>query len=70
MEYLEYASAYSNRPYRRLLKGYRLVDKAMLQTRPRKFCYTCDEFRYGNDLPCLHLVRAGAPKTRAMKVTA
>lgn len=66
LEYLEYAAAYDDRPYNRILKGYRLVDKAMYQTMPRRYACDCHEFRPGDDIPCIHLIRAGAPKARAL----
>ena len=66
LEYLEYASAYDDRPYQRLLKGYRMVDKAMYQTMPRRYQCECHEFRPGDDIPCIHLIRAGAPKARTL----
>lgn len=67
LEYLEYATAYNDRPYNRILKGYRLVDKAMFQTMPRRYTCDCHEFRPGDDIPCVHLIRAGAPKPRKLQ---
>lgn len=58
LNYLDRASEYQSRPYERLLKGYRKVDRAIHRTAPRRNWCGCPEWADG-ERPCLHLIRAG-----------
>lgn len=58
LNYLDRASEYQSRPYDRLLKGYRKVDRAMYRTSRRRNWSGCPEWADG-ERPYLHLIRAG-----------
>ena len=61
LEYLVRAATFRDRPYNRIRKGYRLIDRALHHTNVlRDFC-TCEDRTYDRGLPCIHLIRAGCP---------
>ena len=62
LEYLDRAAEHPDRPYDRILKGYRMIDRAMFRTDVhRDYCGCGDRLAGGNGVPCIHLIRAGCP---------
>ena len=62
---IDLALEYPDRPCKGLLRGYRMVDKAMYQTMPHPYQCDRDERTHGR-VPRLHLIRAGALPAKAM----